>query len=124
MARLTLIAGALMMFIIGVLHLVAPQMMLDTPGIRLQSVSHFHLVRAAYGGSFLGTAALFALGVFRPAWQRLSLVALACLFSGWVLGRLVSLAVDGWPSPLYLGVLAAEVLLLALAVRALRNGPG
>ena len=112
-----------MMLVVGLLHLVAPQMMMDAPGIRLSSTNHLHVVRAAYGGAYLGIAALFLLGVVNAAYRRFSLVAIAVLFAGFALGRLVSIGLDGVPVPLYLAVLAFEVTFAGLAVAALHR-PG
>lgn len=40
-----------MMVIVGALHLIAPQMMIEAPAIELTSVNHHHVIRAAYGGA-------------------------------------------------------------------------
>lgn len=122
MQKLTLWGAGLMMLVVGALHLVAPQMMMKEPGIELLSVNHFHVIRAAYGGAYLGIAVLFLLGALQPAFRRLSLVAVAVVFAGFAVGRIVSLALDGWPVPLYLGVLAAELLFAAMACAALQRG--
>jgi len=121
MRKFTLVAAALMMFIPGLLYLVAPQMMLDVPAIKLQSVNDHHLVRAAYGGGFLGIAALFVLGAVRPRHEQASLLAVCFLLSGFAAGRIYSIAIDGVPSLLFVGVLCAEVLFASLAVASLRR---
>ena len=112
-----------MMLVIGGLHLVAPQMMMNTPMIDLTSTNHFHIIRAAYGGAYLAIAALFLMGLLNHGLRRFSLLAVAVLFSGFAMGRLVSLAVDGLPVALYLGVLAFELTFAALAFAALRASP-
>ena len=117
--RITLAGAGLMMLVVGALHLVAPQMMMATPGIDLATVNHRHVIRAAYGGAYLGIAALFLLGLLRPAYQHFSLVAVMVLFAGFAAGRLFSLVVDGVPVPLYLGVLSFELAFAGLAARAL-----
>ncbi len=116
-------AGA-MMLVVGTLHLVAPQMMMEAPALDLTSASHFHVIRAAYGGAYLGIAALFLMGLVRPVQRGFSLQAVTILFSGFASGRLVSLAVDGVPVPLYLGVLAFEVGFALLSLLALRQEQG
>jgi hypothetical protein len=121
MLRFTLWGAGLMMLVVGGLHLVAPQMMMTEPGIALTSTNHFHVIRAAYGGAYLGMAALFLLGAICAAYQSTSLLAVAILFSGFALGRLVSIVVDGMPVPLYLGVMAAEIFFASLATVALRR---
>jgi hypothetical protein len=121
-ARFTLFGAGLMMLVVGALHLFAPQMMMREPGIALGSVNHYHVIRAAYGGAYLGIAALFLGGAMRRIDPRASLVAVALIFGGFALGRLVSIAVDGVPVALYLAVLAAEVFFMACALTALRRG--
>ncbi len=112
-------AGA-MMLVVGALHLVAPQMMMEAPAIRLTTVNHLHVIRAAYGGAYLGIAALFLLGLLRERLRPFSLLAVAILFGGFAFGRLISIAVDGIPVALYLAVLAFEVTFAVLAFSALR----
>ena len=122
MTKFTLFGAGLMMLVPGLLYLVAPEIMLSAPAIQLRSVNDHHLVRAAYGGGFLGIAALFLLGAVRPAYARTSLLAVAFLLSGFAFGRLYSIAVDGVPTALFLAVLVAELLFAALAVNSLRAG--
>ena len=122
MKRLTLVGAGLMMLIPGLLYQFAPQMMLDVPAIKLQSVNDHHLVRAAYGGGFLGIAGLFLLGVVLPEHEKTSLLAASFLLAGFAIGRVYSIFVDGVPSMLFVGVLGAELLFATLAIRSLRAG--
>jgi Domain of unknown function (DUF4345) len=119
MARFTLVGSGLMMLVVGLLHLLAPQMMMREPGIELSTVNHLHVVRAAYGGAYLGIAALFLAGSLRRIDPRAALVAVLLIFTGFALGRVLSLLLDGLPVPLYLGVLGAEVFFAACAAMAL-----
>ena len=110
-----------MMLVVGGLHLVSPQMMMEAPMIELTSTNHYHVIRAAYGGAYLGIAALFLLGLANRDLRASSLMAVTVLFSGFALGRLVSIAVDGLPVGLYLGVLAFEVTFAVMAFAASRS---
>ena len=121
MAKFTLFGAGAMMLVIGALNLLAPQMMMDAPQIKLTSTNHFHVIRAAYGGAYLGIAALFLLGLFRAEHLRTSLLSVALLFSGFAFGRIVSIVADGLPVALYLAVLAFEITFATLAVIALRR---
>ncbi len=94
--------------------------MMEAPAIRLTTVNHLHVIRAAYGGAYLGIAALFLLGLLRARLRPFSLLAVAILFGGFAFGRLVSIAFDGAPVALYLAVLAFEVTFAVLAFSALR----
>jgi hypothetical protein len=115
-------AGA-MMLVVGTLHLVAPQMMMQTPAIELTTVNHRHVIRAAYGGAYLGIATLFLLGLFKRNLRAFALLSVVVLFGGFVVGRLVSIALDGVPVGLYLGVLSVELAFAILAFAALRIEP-
>ncbi len=113
-------AGA-MMLVVGALHLIAPQMMMEAPAIELSSTNHYHVIRAAYGGAYLGIAMLFLLGLVNGRLRASSLLAVTVLFAGFAFGRLVSIVVDGLPVALYLGVLAFELVFAALAFIANRQ---
>jgi hypothetical protein len=78
-------------------------------------------VRAVYGGLELGVAALLGACAHRPEWLRFGLVAQALAFGGLVLGRLVSLALDGAPTPIAVALGLAEALGAILALLALRG---
>jgi Domain of unknown function (DUF4345) len=121
MTRFTMFGAGLMMLVVGLLHLLAPQMMMREPGIELSTVNHLHVVRAAYGGAYLGIAALFLAGGLRLVEQRAALVAVLLIFGGFAFGRVISLALDGRPVPLYLAVLGAEVFFATCAAWALRS---
>lgn len=123
MTRFTLFGAGLMMLVVGALHLAGPQMMMREPGIDLSSANHFHVIRAAYGGAYLGIAALFLAGALQRMDARAALAAVVLIFGGFAMGRIVSIAADGMPVPLYLGVLGAELFFAACAVLALRRGP-
>lgn len=122
MSNVTLWGAGLMMLVVGALHLIAPQMMMDPAGIALTTANHKHIVRAAYGGAYLGIAAIFLIGALIPRYRLPSLGAVAVLFFGFAAGRLVSISADGVPAALYLAVLAFELLFAALAVVSLRSG--
>ena len=121
LGTIALIGAGGMMLVVGGLHLVAPQMMMEAPMIELTSTNHHHVIRAAYGGAYLGIAALFLLGLANRGLRAASLLAVTVLFSGFALGRLVSIAVDGLPVGLYLGVLAFEVTFAVMALVASRS---
>ncbi|MEZ5653088.1 MAG: DUF4345 domain-containing protein [Burkholderiaceae bacterium] len=121
MTRFTLFGAGLMMLVVGALHLLAPQMMMREPGIELATVNHMHVIRAAYGGAYLGIAAVFLMGAVGRLARRESLWAVVLIFGGFAFGRLASIVVDGIPVPLYLGVLAAELFFAGCAARALRE---
>jgi hypothetical protein len=82
MTRFTLYGAGLMMLVVGALHLFNPQMMMLEPGIELSTVNHFHVIRAAYGGAYLGIAALFLAGAVGRMDSRAALSAVVLIFGG------------------------------------------
>lgn len=113
-------AGAVML-VVGTLHLVAPQMMMEAPAIQLTTVNHRHLIRAALGGAFIGIATLFLLGLLRASMRTFALISIAVLFSGFAFGRLVSIVLDGMPAGMFLAILAFELIFAGFAFSALRE---
>lgn len=110
-----LISASLGLGVIGVGYLVSPQTMYGLYGIDLDSVNEANMVRGAYGGLFLGFAVLLFLGARRADLATPALVALLTFMAGFALGRIVSVVVDGMPSPLILLLIAFEVVYCALA---------
>ena len=119
--NLILLSAALGVGVIGVGYLVSPQFMLALYGVSIESVNEANIFRSAYGGLFVAFALLFAYGAFRPAYSQAALLALAAYMGGFALGRIVSIAVDGVPSPLILGWLSIEVFYSSVAVYLLAN---
>ncbi len=100
---------------IGLGYLISPQFMYGFYGIDLETVNEANMVRSAYGGLFLGFAVLFFLGV---RWYQLAtpaLIALLASMAGFAVGRVVSIIVDGMPSPLILSLIVFEIIYSVLA---------
>jgi len=121
MRLFTLWGAGLVMLVVGGLHLFNPQMMMNTPAIELSTVNHLHIIRAAYGGAYLGIACLFLLGALGRIDRRFALMSVLILFSGFALGRLFSMAVDGPPVDLYFRVLGVELFFAVCAFLALKK---
>lgn len=121
LGKLALWGAGLMMLVVGALHLFNPQMMMNTPQIELSTINHLHVIRAAYGGAYLGIATLFLLGALGRIHTATALLSVVVLFGGFALGRVFSMVVDGLPVPMYFGVLGAEVFFALCAAIALRQ---
>lgn len=121
LAKVTLWGAGITMLVVGGLHLFNPQMMMDTPQIQLSTVNHLHVIRAAYGGAYLGIATLFLLGALGRIPVRVGLLSVLVLFGGFAVGRLFSMAVDGMPVALYFRVLGTELFFMVCAAVALRK---
>jgi hypothetical protein len=69
---------------------------------------------------YLGVGLFWAISAFKPEWQRVAVITAIGFAWSIAVGRVISLIVDGWPSPLlliYLGIETAAGL-LGLAVLA------
>jgi len=122
--RLALLLAGIEIGVVGAIYLFAPRFMVESNGMKIITVSDFHSVRAAYGGAFVGFAALFLYGALREHIRHAALVSLAVLMTAFACGRIFSLLVDGIPAKAYLGALASEVVFAAAAFWLLRQGPG
>ncbi|MES9925741.1 MAG: DUF4345 domain-containing protein [Candidatus Thiodiazotropha endolucinida] len=111
-----LLSASLGIGAIGLGYLVSPQFMYGLYGIGLETVNELNMVRSAYGGLFFGFAILFLLGALRANLAKPALIALLTFMAGFALGRIVSVLVDGVPSPLILSLIVAEIAYTALAV--------
>ncbi len=110
-----LLSASLGIGAVGLGYLVSPQFMYGLYGIGLESVNELNMVRSAYGGLFLGFAALFLLGALSTNLAKPALIALLAFMAGFALGRTVSVFVDGIPSPLILSLIVFEITYTALA---------
>lgn len=113
----TLLAISALLFIaIGIAHLLDPAGAIAPTGIEISSVSGHNEVRANYGGMILLLGLYFLAGALRPPLRAQTLLVLALFCTGLVLGRSVSLVVDGDPGLMMNSFLALEVVGAALAM--------
>ncbi len=121
LASAVLLLASLGIGVIGLGYLLSPHTMYGLYGIGLETVNEANMVRAAYGGLFLGFAILFLLGGLQDQFTRPALVALLTFMAGFAVGRIVSLIVDGMPSLIIISLIVFEVVYSALAVYLLSN---
>ena len=69
---------------------------------------------------YLGVGLFWAVSGFKPDWQRVAVITAIGFAWSIAIGRVISLIVDGWPSPLLIIYLGIEIAagLLGLAVLA------
>jgi hypothetical protein len=120
--KILLVLAGLEICGVGLVYLIAPQVMAASNGMELRGVNDWHATRAAYGGVFVAFGALFGMGAFAAALRRPALVAVATFMGGFALGRIASIVVDGLPAPAFLGALASEIVFGAGALVALSKG--
>ena len=104
---------------IGIGYILAPQWVYRLYGIGTDSVNEANMVRAAYGGLFVASALLFALGATNEDLTRPALIYLLIFMLGLAAGRTISVLVDGVPSGLIILVQGGELVYITLASLAL-----
>ena len=117
-ARVFLSFIAISIGMIGVLYLYDPNLLLARYDLATGSAGMDNMLRSTYGGLFLASALIFALGVFVETRRRDALVFVAIFMSGAALGRIVSILMAGSPPatimPLLYYECAAAVIALLL----------
>ncbi|MHA7858573.1 MAG: DUF4345 domain-containing protein [Henriciella sp.] len=121
-ARVFLSFIAISIGMIGVLYLYDPNLLLARYDLATGSAGMDNMLRSTYGGLFLASALIFALGVFVETRRRDALVFVAIFMSGAALGRIVSILMAGSPPatimPLLYFEIAATIIAVALYLRA------
>ncbi len=123
--------ATLIWVVVGCLGLFAPQILFQPTGLKLHGVAALAEIRAIYAGVFFMPAFVFARAVRVPARRENALRLLTLILGGYVLGRLVSIPLDGAPEGVGIpnliaetaGLLACLYILRARARRALSGPP-
>ncbi len=105
---------------IGAASLIAPELLAAPLGFALDNPSARNEFRANYGGMLFLLGVLTVAGGQRPDHHRAALFLVLCFTGGLVLGRLISLVVDGSPGPALYLFGALELAMAALAMLLLR----
>ncbi len=109
------IAG-LLFAAIGTAHLFDPAGTIAPTGIRLSAIASFNEIRANYGGMHLVLGLYFLAGAISAALRPQALLLLALFCIGLVLGRSVSLVLDGSPGMVMNSFLLIEIVGAAAAM--------
>jgi hypothetical protein len=110
-----LTVGGTILLGIGVFGLVSPQGILAPVGIHLDGASALNEIRASYGGMHVGVAGVILWGAAVPAMRRWALLLMAAFMAGLAGGRLVGIAVDGFPGLFVCQLLVIEAVLAVAA---------
>jgi hypothetical protein len=100
---------------LGIALLFWPTEILKSVEISFTSVTAFADIRADYGGCILGVGVFLAWCASKAPLVRTGLLCTGLTFSGYVVGRLLSLTLDGMPKPIIFTVTIVEVLGAAAA---------
>lgn len=100
---------------LGTINLFFPVAGMAAFEVQISSVSALNEIRANYGGMHFALGLLFLSGALVRALRVSTLLVVALFTAGLVLGRLVSLVLDGIPNLFVLGLFALEALGCAVA---------
>lgn len=95
---------------VGAVNLVAPQAGMEPLGLKLVTVDSLNEIRANYGGMHLFLGVFLLAAVFKAMLRTPALFLLAFFTGGLVLGRVVSLLVDGVPGNMMWGFMLLETI--------------
>lgn len=115
-SRIFLTINALAIGSIGLAYLYDPNLLLSRYDLATGGPGMDNMLRATYGGLFLGAAAIFALGIFNLKRRRDSLIFVAIFMAGTALGRLASIALAGIPPASILNLLFFEIVMTLIAL--------
>jgi len=102
--------------IFAVAFILFPVMMATKFDTALETPTALSNFRSAQGGLQLGLGAYLICCGIRKSWVRSGLAAQALTSGGFVIGRVVSLFVDGEPKPVTYGLLLVEIVGCAVAL--------
>jgi Domain of unknown function (DUF4345) len=91
--------------------------------IRLDTVDMFNICRAIMV-LYLAMSALFLMGIFNKKYWFTATITNIFLMGGLALGRILSLVLDGMPSPIFLWGTLGEMVLAVFAFYQLRKWEG
>lgn len=100
---------------VGVQALSNPQSVMDNVSIVLNNSSASSSIRAIYGGMHLVFGLFCFFGAFKMRREALGLVFLYC--SGFIIGRLIGIGIDGSPNSFVMTWLATEIVSGVIALR-------
>ena len=116
MARIFLGFIALSIGMIGVLYLYDPNLLLARYDLATGSPGMDNMLRSTYGGLFLTSAFIFALGIFINARRRDALAFVVIFMTGAALGRIASMIAVGSPPDAIMPLLYFEIAATLIAI--------
>jgi hypothetical protein len=120
MKNLHLLASAAIIFIVGIAYGANPSSILPRWfDFQVQSTDLTHVFRAMMG-LYIAFAGLFLAGVAIPWLWKASTLCNIVMMGGLAAGRILSILVDGSPSPLFLTGFFVELVLMTWGIWQLR----
>lgn len=91
--------------------------------ISIVGVNLIHIFRALMG-LYFGMCVIWFAGIIKPAFWFTATIANICFMGGLAFGRLLSIALDGYPSKYFLAGLIAELVFALWGIKNLRKYEG
>jgi hypothetical protein len=105
----------------GAIFLISPTTLTSLSEVALPTSISMMEIRAVYGGFFSGVGLFLLLCTWNDSWLRVGLVAEASIMGGLLVARILSLIVDGAPSPFIAVLSASEIAGFVIVLAALRS---
>ena len=118
LAKILTLISALVFGGIGFACLFFPENVANGLGMALTTPTAIIDFRATYGGFLLSLGFFFVYCLFNKTFLRVGLILQAVSLSGFALGRIVGLVLDGMPKMILIYFLIAEIVGAFLAVYA------
>lgn len=116
MIRIFLLVQALVFLTFGFASLLDPLAVVSHFGMVAEGRHAVYELRGVYGGISLGCGLLALSGAFKTDWARPALIFLMTYAGGYLIARLVGLALDGLPEPYYWAFIGYEAAVCLIAV--------
>ncbi len=107
--KVLLISASLGIGVVGLGYLISPQFMYGLYNIDITSTNQFNMVRGAYSGLFLSFSLLFFVGAINEKIEFPAMVSLFVFMSGFAIGRITSVVLEGMPGFRIIGLLLFEL---------------
>ncbi len=115
-AKIYLGLNAVVIGLIGLGYLHDPNLLLARYGLETGSVGMDNMLRATYGGVSLGLAALFLMGMLKPARRRDAVGLVIIIMGSFAIGRIASMALAGTPPTSIMGLFYYEVVMTLIGL--------
>jgi Domain of unknown function (DUF4345) len=124
MKNLHLILTTIILIPVALGYGIAPKTVLPMLlNIRLETVDMLNICRAIMV-LYLALSILFLMGIYNPKYWFTATITNIFLMGGLALGRMLSLVLDGMPSPIFLWGTLGEMVLAVFAFYQLRKWEG
>lgn len=108
------------LIVFGVYALVATSTVTAMTGLAPQGIAGVNEARAIYAGSFWAMGALILYGLANPHFRPPLLMAIGVIFAGFVVARIISIAMDGY-DPMLGAAIGSEIVASIILIAASRR---